>query len=172
MVYRGERDMPDDLKALRDKLRSLVTAAWAVEGAKDFKTKLEETFPADAKDKYRECIDGPTPRDCLRGVAKELGIEAAYEGAWADAPAALVTKLEQVKTAWTAVLRDKIIAVIEKLDIPDLYALCMAGDFTTVVEKAGLPTQPGSFRECAREVAKAKKLRKELRAVWGKGTRA
>jgi hypothetical protein len=62
----------------------------------------------------------------------------------------LIDKLEQVKTAWTAALRDKIIAVIEKLDIPDLYALCMAGDFTTVVEKAGLQhnlARSGSARE-------------------------
>jgi hypothetical protein len=162
----------DDLKALRDKLRTLVTAAWGVEGAKDFKKKLEDTFPADARDKYRECIDGPTPRECLRGVAKDAGIEEAFESAWKDAPAALMSKLEQVKTAWTAGLRDKIIAVIERLDIPDLYALCMEGDFTAVVEKAGLPTQPGSFRECARGVAKAKKLRGELRKVWGKGSKA
>jgi len=160
--------MADDLKDLRDRLRKIVTSAWDVEGAKEFREKLEGVFPSELKDKYRACIDGPTPRDCLRKEAEDAGLRTDFESVWKDAPEALISKLEGVKSAWTSALRDKIIVVIEKLDIPELYSLCMAGDFAEVVEKAGLPTEPGSFRECARSVAKIKKLRKELRTVWGK----
>jgi len=160
--------MVDEMGSLREKLRKIVTAAWAVEGSKEFMTKLEEVFPDDLRDKYRDCIDGPTPRDCLRKEASDAGLRDIFETAWKDAPEALLDKLEGVKTAWTAALRDKIMQVMEKLDIPDLYALCMEGDFAAVVTKAGLPTEPASFRECARSVAKVKKLRKELRTVWGK----
>ena len=160
--------MADDLKDLRGRLRKIVTAAWDVEGAKDFREKLEGVFPADLRDKYRDCIDGPTPRDCLRKEAGDAGLRDDFEKAWKDAPEGLITKLSAVKAAWTEALRDKIVSVVEKLDIPELYSLCMDGDFAGVVTKAGLPTEPGSFRECARSVAKVKKLRKELRAVWGK----
>lgn len=157
------------MKSLRDKLRTIVTAAWNVEGAKEFRTELEGVFPAEARDAYMDCIDGPTPRDCLRSVAKEYELRDLYESAWENAPEDLVKKLEGVKSAWTSAMRDKLVAVFEKLDIPDLYSLCMAGDFSEVVTKAGLDTEPGSFRECATAVAKVKKLRKELRSAWGKG---
>jgi len=160
--------MADDLKDLRDRLRKIVTAAWDVEGAKDFRDKLEGVFPADLRDKYRDCIDGPATRDCLRKEADEAGLRGEFETAWKDAPEGLKTKLRAVKTAWTSALREKIVSVVEKLDIPELYSLCMEGDFAEVVTKAGLPTEPGSFRECARSVAKVKKLRKELRSAWGK----
>lgn len=160
--------MADDLKDLRTRLRKIVTAAWEVEGAKDFREKLIGIFPEDLRDKYRDCIDGPTPRDCLRKEAEDAGLRAEFESAWKDAPEGLKTKLETVKAAWTSALREKIVSVIEKLDIPELYSLCMEGDFAGVVSKAGLPTEPASFRECARSVAKVKKLRKELRTVWGK----
>lgn len=160
--------MADDLKDLRGRLRKIVTAAWDVEGAKDFRDKLETVFPDDLRDKYRACIDGPTPRACLRKEADDAGLRKEFETAWKDAPEGLLTKLSAVKAAWTDALRDKIVSVVEKLDIPELYSLCMDGDFSEVVTKAGLATEPGSFRECARSVAKVKKLRKELRAVWGK----
>lgn len=160
--------MADDLKTLRDKLRTIVNAAWNVEGAKEFRTSLEGVFPAAARDEYMDCIDGPTPRDCLRKVAKDHGLRELYESAWDGAPEDLVKKLAGVKAAWTSAMRDKLVTVFDKLDIPELYSLCMAGDFSDVVTKAGLDTEPGSFRECATAVAKVKKLRKELRTAWGK----
>lgn len=164
--------MPDvgmkDLNALRGNLRGIVQAAWKTKEAKEFKKSLEGVFPDAAREEYRACIDGATPRACLRKVAEDHNIRAAFEGAWANAPAALLDKLETVGTAWTAALRDQIMKVIEGADIPELYSLCMEGDFSTVVSKLGLPAQPGSFRECATAVAKAKDLRKKLRAAWGK----
>jgi len=155
-------------KALRDSLRSTVAAAWNVEGAKDFKAKLEDIFPDSLRDEYRDCIDSTTPKDCLREVAEKAGLRKDYEDAWTAAPDKLIEKLETVKSMWTATLRDEIAEVVENLDIPKLYQMCMEGDFAGVVEKASLATSPASFRECAREVARAKGLREKLRGKWGK----
>lgn len=155
-------------KTLRDSLRTTVAAAWNVEGARDFKKKLEDMFPDSLRDEYRGCIDSSTPKDCLRDVADKAGLRKEYEDAWGAAPEKLIEKLETVKGMWTASLRDEVASVVESLNIPELYQLCMDGDFATVVEKASLATSPASFRECAREVAKAKGLRKALRGKWGK----
>ena len=155
-------------KTLRDSLRTTVAAAWNVDGARDFKAKLEGVFPDSLRDEYRGCIDSTTPRDCLREVAEKAGLRKDYEEAWNAAPEKLIEKLETVKSMWTATLRDEVAEVVERLDIPDLYRMCMEGDFAGVVEKANLGTTPDSFRTCAREVAKAKGLRKALRGTWGK----
>jgi len=163
--------MPAEIKTLTDlrgRLHDIVRGAWSVKEAEDFKHKLEKIFPDDLKAKYRDCIDGPTPRDCLRKVAAEGGLSDLFEDTWAEAPPELIRKLETVRTAWTATLRDVLVKVVAKLDIPELYALCMAGDFAEVVTRAGLPEEPKSFRECATAVAKIKKLKSELRTAWGK----
>ena len=157
-------------KTLRDSLRTTVAAAWNVEGARDFKAKLEGVFPDSLRDEYRDCIDSSTtiPEDCLREVADKAGLRKEYEEAWTGAPDKLIEKLETVRGMWTASLRDEIAEVVESLDIPKLYQMCMEGDFAGVVEKANLATSPSSFRECAREVAKARGLREKLRGKWGK----
>ena len=155
-------------KTLRDSLRTTVAAAWNVEGARDFKAKLEDIFPDSLRDEYRACIDGSTPKDCLREEAEKAGLRKEYEEAWNAAPEKLIEKLETVKGMWTASLRDEVAEVVEALDIPKLYQMCMEGDFAGVVEKANLATSPASFRECARDVARAKGLREKLRGKWGK----
>lgn len=155
-------------KALRDSLRTTVAAAWSVDGAREFRDKLEDVFPESLQDEYRECIDSTTPKDCLKEVAEKAGLRKEYRDAWDSAPDKLIEKLETVKSMWTASLRDEVAEVVEALDIPKLYQMCMEGDFAGVVEKANLATSPASFRECARDVARAKGLREKLRGKWGK----
>lgn len=159
--------MAGELADLRAKIKSIADGAWSVEGAIEFRKKLEGIFPKDLKDRFRDCIEtSPTPRDCLRSVAEEAGLREEFEKAWKEAPADLIEKLRAIRGAWGPDTRSKVMEVVEKLDIPELYSLCMAGDFGAVKEKAGLSAEPRNFAECARMVARMKDLRKELRALW------
>lgn len=161
--------MGEELSKVREKLEVLVPAAWKLDKDRVLRKALEGVFGADAKKKYEECMSetSVSMKECLKTAADDLGLDTKFESAWAKAPDALLSKLEEIRTAWTATERKAIKAVARTLDLPKLYRMCAEGKYDDVSSDLGLAETPSHYKGCASAVAEAKDLRGEYEKLWG-----
>ena len=161
--------MAEELAKVREKLEVLVPAAWKLDKDRVLRKALEGVFGKEAKAKYEECMSDTTTsmKECLKTAAKDLGLDGKFETAWEKAPDALLTKLEEIRTAWTPTERKAIKAVARTLDLPKLYRMCAEGKYDDITSDLGLDVTPTHYKGCASAVAEAKDLRGEYEKLWG-----
>ena len=165
--------MAGGLKDVKARLKEYMREAWATTEGAEVKIALEGAAKAAGiagkEGKYAAAMrkPGAVPAEEFRKVAGEVDLGDKYAGAWVTehAPALRATLRDRALGSWTISDREELEALIERLDIPRLYKLCMQGRFDEVAAAIGGPA-PRTGQECFARVAEAKKLSEEIRAAW------
>lgn len=158
-----------ELEKVREKLETIVPAAWKLDKDRVLRKALEAVFGKDAKTKYEECVSDTTVslKECLKKAAADVGLDDKMESAWDKAPKELLNKLNEIRTAWTPAEKKAIKAVARGMDLPKLYRMCAEGKYDDVASDLGLEVTPTHFKGCAAAVADAKDLRGAYETLWG-----
>jgi hypothetical protein len=161
--------MAGELEKVREKLETIVPAAWELDKDRSLRKALEGVFGKDAKAKYEDCMSDTTVsmKECLKAAAATLGLDEKMETAWDKAPKELLNKLNEIRKSWTPAERKAIKTVARGMDLPKLYRQCAEGEYDDVASALGLDVTPTHFKGCAAAVAEAKDLRGAYETLWG-----
>jgi hypothetical protein len=168
-------------------MRDKMSKAWEDPAVKAFKTVLSEIMDKATKDDFRSCMEGRVPEDirgeifyrckicwlpapitCITLVARKYGLEEKFRSAWQNVPETLKKELMDIEQLWTNHDRALAQAVTGKLNISELYNLCVNDEYEEVQKRLNMPFRPAAYRECMSCVAKFTNLAKAYKKMWGK----